>query len=74
MSVQKKHTPWFLWPFVAIWDLVVTLVVLSGRLVAAILGFVFLLLGAVLTATIVGAIIGIPLAIFGLMLVIRSLW
>ncbi len=74
MANIKRRTPWFLWPFKALWDLVIWIVSLTGRLIAVVLGLVFLLVGAILTVTIVGAIIGIPLAVLGLLLVIRGLW
>jgi hypothetical protein len=69
---HKKHIPWLLWPFWAIWKLVVGIVAATGRLVAVILGLVFLIVGAVLTATLVGAIVGIPLIVFGLLLLVRG--
>lgn len=72
--INLKKTPWYLWPFAAIWNLVAYIVMLTGRLVAVILGFVFLILGVILTITVVGAIIGIPLALFGVLIIIRGLW
>jgi len=74
MVQTKKKTPWYLWPFVAIWNLVVYIVSLTGRLVAILLGLALMLLGAILTVTIVGAIVGVPLAVIGFLLVIRGLW
>jgi len=74
MVQTKKKTPWYLWPFVAIWNLVVYIVSLTGRLVAILLGLALMLLGAILTVTIVGAIVGVPLAIIGFLLVVRGLW
>lgn len=74
MTVDLKKTPWYLWPFAAIWNLVAWIVGLTGRMIAVILGLVFLIVGAILTITVVGAILGIPMIIFGLLLVIRGLW
>jgi hypothetical protein len=71
---NSKHIPWILWPFWALWKLVIGIVAGTGRLVAAIRGLVFLIVGAVLTVTIVGAIIGIPFIIFGLLLILRGLF
>ena len=70
----KKKTPWYLWPFSALWSLLTWLVTLVGRFLAAILGFILMVLGAVLTITLVGAPLGIPLVIFGVLLVIRSIF
>jgi len=69
---KKQHIPWFLWPFWAIWMLVVGIVEFTGRLVAAVLGLVLMICGVILTVTVVGAIVGIPLIIFGFMLTIRG--
>jgi hypothetical protein len=74
MEENKGKVPWYLWPFWAIWKLVVGIIALTGRLVGAILGLVFLIVGVVLTVTIIGAIVGVPFIIFGLLLVIRSLF
>jgi hypothetical protein len=73
-ETRKKHVPWILWPFWAIWKLVVWIVAAAGRLVAVLLGLVFLIVGVVLTATVVGAIVGIPFIIFGLLLMFRGLF
>jgi len=74
MSTETKKTPWYLWPFVALWRLVTGILVLTGRLVAVILGLVFVLFGALLSATVVGAIVGVPLILFGGLLVVRGLF
>ena len=71
---KKLHVPWFLWPFWAIYRLVVLIIELTGRLVGAVLGLVFMIVGVVLTITVVGAFIGIPFIVFGLMLSLRSLF
>jgi hypothetical protein len=71
---REGHVPWFLWPFWAIWRLVILIIEFTGRLVGAILGLVLLIVGVVLTVTIVGAIVGIPMIIFGFLLMIRSLF
>jgi len=72
---ENKHkVPWYLWPFWAIWKLVVGIVAGTGRLEAVILGLVFLIVGVVLTITVVGAIVGVPFIIFGLLLMVRGLF
>jgi hypothetical protein len=72
MAGQEKRTPWFLWPFVALWRLVTGIIEVTGRLVAAVLGLVLMIVGVVISLTIIGAIVGIPLIIFGFMLMIRG--
>jgi hypothetical protein len=71
---HNHHIPWILWPFYAIWRLVIAIVAGTGRLVAVILGLVFLIVGVVLTITVIGAIVGIPFIIFGLLLMLRGLF
>ncbi len=72
MSKEKKGTPWFLWPFVALWRLTAGIIELTGRLIAAVLGLVLMIVGVLLTLTVVGAVIGVPLIIFGFLLVVRG--
>lgn len=63
---EAKHArriPWILWPFWALW-----------KLIAVTLGLVFLIVGVVLTATVVGAVVGIPFLIFGFLLTLRGLF
>ena len=76
MSAKKhnKHTPWYLWPFVALWKLVAGIVALTGRLVAVILGLALMIVGVVVSLTVVGAIVGVPMAIVGFLLVLRGLF
>ena len=74
MNQREQHVPWFLWPFYAIWRLVVFIIEMTGRLVGLILGAVFILVGVVLSLTVVGAVLGIPLALFGLLLMVRSIF
>ncbi len=75
MSTQTKHgTPWYLWPFVAIWRLLATIVELTGRFVAMIIGIVLIIVGVIVSLTVVGAIVGIPLALVGFLLFLRGLF
>jgi len=73
-ETKKRRTPWFLWPFVALWDLLAFILGLTGRLVAAVLGVVLMIVGLILTVTLVAAPLGISLAVFGLLLMLRSLF
>ena len=72
MTVKKQPTHWLLWPFVALWKLVAGIITLTGRLVAAILGLVFMIVGVVVSLTVIGAIIGVPLIDFGFLLILRG--
>ncbi len=72
MPAEEKDTPWFLWPFVALWRLLAGIIQVTGRLVAAILGLVLMIVGVVVSLTVIGAIVGVPLIIFGFLLVVRG--
>jgi hypothetical protein len=65
---------WIFWPLEIIIDLVTSIIKLTGRLVAAIIGLVLLILGIIICMTVVGAIIGVPLVIFGFLLIVRGLF
>lgn len=75
MTTQTKtHTPWYLWPFAALWRLLAIIVEMTGRFVAMVLGIVLILVGGIVSLTIVGAIVGVPLAVIGLMLFLRGMF
>ena len=61
-------------PFRLIWNLLAGILNLTGRVVALILGLVLLIIGVVLSATGLLACIGVPVAIFGGLLIIRGLF
>ncbi len=71
---QKRKIPFLLWPFWALFQLVLWILKLTGRLVGAILGMVIAIVGVVLTITIVGAIIGVPMVLLGVMLMIKAIF
>ena len=74
MYVDLKKTPWLLWPFAALWNLLAVILTLTGRLLAALLGMAFIIVGLILTVTFIAAPVGIPLALFGFLLMLRSLF
>ncbi len=74
MRTGYHRSPWYLWPFVALWDLVAGIIKITGRLVAMLIGLVLMIAGVALTATVIGAIVGIPLIIFGFTLAVRGLF
>ena len=73
MSVNKA-TPWFLWPFAVVWDLLALVLKITGRILAAVLGVSLMAVGIVLIISVAGAPIGIPFVILGLLLLIRSIF
>ena len=70
----KSHIPWYLWPFAAVWKLLAVIVELTGRFVAMVIGILLIILGVIVSFTIVGAIVGIPLAVIGLLLFIKGIF
>lgn len=70
----RHRAPWILWPFAALWDLLAFILRLTGRLVAAAIGLVLMILGIVITMTVVGAPLGIPVFILGFLLLVRSVF
>jgi hypothetical protein len=74
MPRQNNEIHWILWPFVALWKLLAGLISVTGRLVAVLLGAALMLLGGLVSLTVVGAVIGIPLAVLGLLIILRGLF
>jgi hypothetical protein len=74
VSGTERRTPWILWPFTALWQLVTWILEMTGRFVAVTMGFVFIAVGVLISLTFFGAIIGVPLALLGLLLVLRGLF
>jgi hypothetical protein len=74
VSMTTNRVPWYLWPFHAIWSLFAWIVKLTGRLLAVILGFVLVIVGAVLSITVILLPLGIPMMAFGFMLALRGLF
>jgi hypothetical protein len=74
MASLTERSPWFLWPLTIVWDLTTSILILVGRIICAALGFALMAVGVLLTMTMVGAWVGIPLATLGLLLLVRALF
>lgn len=74
MKKDRKRIPWFLFPFWLLWRLVTSIVEFSGRILAVGLGFVLMVVGILISATIVGLIIGLPMILIGILLVLRGIF
>ena len=70
----QNSNPWFVRPFAAIWDFLGLVLNLVGRLLAGVLGIALMAGGIALTMTVIAAPIGIPFAIFGFLLMLRSVF
>jgi hypothetical protein len=71
---DRKRIPWFLFPFWLIWKLVTGIVEFTGRIIAIGLGFVLMVVGILVSATIVGLIVGLPMIFIGILLVLRGIF
>jgi len=65
MARPEHGTSWILWPFVALWRLIAMIVEFTGRIVAVVLGAVLMIVGVIVSLTVIGAVVGIPLASWG---------
>jgi hypothetical protein len=73
-TASQRRTPLILWPLVLLWRLVTLIANATGIILALVIGAVLMIVGWILIGTIIGALVGIPLFIIGLLLFIRGLW
>ena len=73
-SETNNSVPLLLWPFYAIWRLLTLVLNIIGRILSALLGIVLMIAGVAVTLSVVGAPLGIPLASFGFLLLVRALF
>ena len=71
---EEKQIPWLLWPFYAIWRVVSFIFELTGRIICVLIGLALMAAGVAITITVVAAPIGIPIAAFGFLLLVRALF
>jgi hypothetical protein len=70
----RQRAPWFLWPFALLLDLAGALVCFGGRVAVVVLGLASMIVGALATVTVIGAPVGVPLFVVGLMLAVRGIF
>jgi len=70
----QSHVPFYLWPFYAIWRLLTFVLEVIGRLLCCLFGIGLMFFGVAVSLSVVGAPIGIPLASFGFLLLIRAIF
>ena len=73
-ETADSRTPWILWPFVAIWRLLTFVLEVTSRIICAALGLVLCAIGVAISLSIVGAPLGVPLAVLGMLLIVRALF
>jgi hypothetical protein len=71
---DDKRISWLLWPFYAIWRVVTFVFELTGRIICALIGLALMAGGVAITVTVVAAPVGIPIAAFGFLLLVRALF
>lgn len=69
-----RSIPWLLWPFYALWRLLSFILGLIGRLLSALLGMGLMVAGVLITLSVAGAPLGIPLTALGFLLLVRALF
>lgn len=74
MSDSDRNVPILLWPFYAVWRVLTFILELVGRLLCAVLGIALIVAGVAVTMTILAAPVGIAIAVFGFLLLVRALF
>ena len=74
MSDDEKKVPWILWPFYAIWRILTFILELTSRIIAAVIALALMAAGVSITLSVIGAPLGIPIAAFGFLLLVRALF
>jgi len=69
-----QRMPILLWPLVGVWRLITFFANAIGILLTLLIGFVLMVVGLVLTWTVIFSIVGIPLFIIGVLLIVRGLY
>jgi len=60
--------PWYVWPLVTVVEIINHLFFVLMHSLGSMMGLLLILIGTVLTATIIGAVIGVPLVAAGIAL------
>jgi hypothetical protein len=69
-----RRTACIFWPVTVLLRSVTFALALAGRLAAIGLGLILMMIGLILTITIIGGAVGIPILMFGFLLVRRGLF
>lgn len=69
-----NRVPILLWPLYAIWRFLTFILNIVGRLICVLLGFGLMIAGVAISLSVIGAPLGIPLAAFGFLLLIRAIF
>lgn len=70
----ERGVPVLLWPFYAIWRLLTFILEVIGRVLCVLLGIALMVAGIAIAMSVVGAPVGIPLAAFGFLFLVRAIF
>ncbi len=70
----ERSIPWIFWPFGVVWRLLTWIVRITGRIICAVFGLAFMAFGVTIALSIVGAPLGVPVAVLGMLLLVRALF
>ena len=70
----ESRVPWILWPFYALWKLLTFVLNVTGRIICAVTGLALMVAGVAISLSVIGAVLGIPLAAFGFLMAVRALF
>jgi hypothetical protein len=73
-NMTNKPVQWILWPFQALWRLLTWILELTGRLILGVIGFILVAVGIVLSLSVIGAIVGIPMVLLGFLMMLRAVF
>lgn len=62
------------WPLRMLWSLIGVIFLAVGKLLTLLIGLLLVVAGVLLACTLVGAFVGVPMILFGLLLILRSLF
>lgn len=67
-------TPWFLVPIVLLWKFLSIIMERAGRVLTSVTGILLTITGIYFAVSSMAAPLGIPLIIFGLIIILRSIY
>ncbi len=73
-ETKNNQVPILLWPFYAVWRFLTFVLNVVGRVLSAFLGLALMFAGVAIALSVVGAPVGIPLAVLGFLLTVRALF
>ena len=73
-NLTDRTAHWILWPFRALWRLLTWILEVTGRLILGMLGFILVAVGILLSLSIIGAVVGVPMILLGFLMLLRAVF